>query len=160
MNTGKVGESMASPLPAPAIEAPKGTGDFIPCPFFMERAPRLLEDKAKKLILYCESGECHRSICAADKAIGLGFTNVFVLKGGLPAWKEAGYDVEWEKRVPRVGISSVKPKALKRWLAEQSDPLLLDIRSNCASRRPDPGNDAGSVKRRKGHVAARDALGA
>jgi rhodanese-related sulfurtransferase len=101
----------------------------IPCPDFMEKAPPLLTDKTKILILYCESGGCHRSICAAGKAMTLGFRNVYVLKGGLPAWKEAGYAVEWEKRIPRVGISSVKPKALRKWLATKKDAFILDIRS-------------------------------
>jgi rhodanese-related sulfurtransferase len=101
----------------------------IPCPDFTEQAPLLLEDKSQKLILYCESGECHRSTCAAEKALTLGFSNVFVMKGGLPAWKEAGYPIEWEKRIPRVGISSIKPKALKKWLAEKKDVFILDIRS-------------------------------
>jgi rhodanese-related sulfurtransferase len=101
----------------------------IPCPFFTERAPLFLEDKTKKLVLYCESGECHRSECAAQKAIDLGFQNVFILKGGLPAWKEAGYAVESEKRIPRVGISSIKPKVLKKWLTEKKALFILDIRS-------------------------------
>jgi rhodanese-related sulfurtransferase len=101
----------------------------IPCPDFIERATLLLKDKSQKLILYCESGECHRSMCAAEKALSLGFNNIFIMKGGLPAWKEAGYAIESEKRIPRVGISSIKPKALKKWLSEKKDVLILDIRS-------------------------------
>jgi rhodanese-related sulfurtransferase len=101
----------------------------IPCPVFTEQAPLLLKDKTNNIILYCESAECHRSICAAEKAVSLGYMNVFVLKGGLPAWKEAGYAVEWKERIPRVGISSIKPKLLRKWLAEKKDTLILDIRS-------------------------------
>ncbi|MBW2637251.1 MAG: rhodanese-like domain-containing protein [Deltaproteobacteria bacterium] len=101
----------------------------IPCPDFMERAPLLLKNKSQQLILYCESGECHRSLCAAEKALSLGFSNISIMKGGLPAWKEADYAIESEKRIPRVGISSIKPKALNKWLSGKKDVLILDIRS-------------------------------
>ena len=101
----------------------------ISCPQFEKEVARIIQDKDRRLVLYCASIGCHRSMHAARTAIGLGYRNVCVLDGGLPAWKEAGYSVESERRIPRTGIASIKPKVLSRWVAEKKDILILDIRS-------------------------------
>lgn len=101
----------------------------IPCPAFEKEVPQIIQNKNRPLVLYCASIGCHRSMHAARKALDLGYRNVFVLDGGLPAWKEADYSVESERRIPRTGIASIKPKALSRWVAEKTDILILDIRS-------------------------------
>ncbi len=101
----------------------------IPCPKFEERTPAMLENRDQPVVLYCASIGCHRSMHAAHKALDLGYLHVYVLDGGLPAWKEAGYSVESEQRIPRTGIESIKPNVLNRWIGEKKDALILDIRS-------------------------------
>ncbi|MBN2284041.1 MAG: rhodanese-like domain-containing protein [Deltaproteobacteria bacterium] len=101
----------------------------IACPEFEKTAPALIENRDRPIIVYCASTGCHRSIHAADKARGLGYRNVFILDGGLPAWKEAGYAVESERRIPRKGIASIKPKVLSRLIDEKQNILVLDIRT-------------------------------
>lgn len=51
-----------------------------------ERAGELESHKAKPLIVTCQSGT--RSPVACKKLSGLGFTQVFELKGGMIAWEE------------------------------------------------------------------------
>ncbi len=101
----------------------------IPCPEFEKRAPEMIQNQDQPLIIYCASIGCHRSMHAARKARELGYQNVYILDGGLPAWKEGGYGVESETRIPRVGIESIKPKVMNRWINEKKDILILDIRS-------------------------------
>lgn len=101
----------------------------IPCEAFDEHVGRLPRDKQRKLVYYCESDMCLRSYKSAGKALGLGYTDVSVLKNGLPGWKTAGYETVSRERIPRKAIASVKPVLLKRWLDEGKPLFLLDIRS-------------------------------
>lgn len=101
----------------------------IPCEAFDRNIDRLPRDKQRKLVYYCESDMCLRSYKSAGKAIALGYTDVSVLKGGLPGWKMAGYEAVSRERIPRKAIASVKPVLLKRWLDEGKPLFLLDIRS-------------------------------
>ncbi len=101
----------------------------IPCETFDKQIDKLPRDKQRKLVYYCESDMCLRSYKSAAKAIKLGYTDVSVLKGGLPGWKTAGYEVVSQERIPRKAIGSVKPSLLKRWMGEGNPLLILDIRS-------------------------------
>lgn len=101
----------------------------ISCPEFEEEVPQIIQDREHTLVIYCASTGCHRSMHAAHKALDLGYQRVFILDGGLPAWKEAGYAVESVRRIPRTGIPSVKPKVLNRWIAGKKGVVILDIRS-------------------------------
>jgi len=64
-----------------------------------------------------------------DEAVRRGFTRIYILKGGLPAWKRAGYDAEAVTRIPRKVSASVKLADLGAWLKQAKNPLVLDIRS-------------------------------
>jgi len=116
----------------------------IPCPKFEELIPAMLEDRDRSIVIYCASIGCHRSMHAARKARDLGYRDVYLLDGGLPAWKEAGYAVESEHRIPRTGIESIKADVLNRWMNEKRDMLILDIRSGDLF---DMGHIPGAVNR-------------
>lgn len=58
----------------------------IPLGRISERAAELDANKAKPIVVTCQSGT--RSPAACKKLSGLGFTQVFELKGGMVAWEE------------------------------------------------------------------------
>lgn len=101
----------------------------IPCPLFDQKAREMLPRKDQLLVFFCESPACHRSEHAAKKASRLGYTNIAILEGGLPAWKRMGFEVESERRIPRRGVESIKPKMLDSWLEKHPHVLIVDLRS-------------------------------
>ena len=56
------------------------------------------DDEPSEIILYCRSG--NRSELAGRDLLRAGFTNVAHLKGGLLAWKAAGYPVQVDRKAP------------------------------------------------------------
>jgi rhodanese-related sulfurtransferase len=52
----------------------------------------------KQIVLYCRSG--NRSGKAGKQLLNAGFEPVIHLKGGLPTWKQAGYEIEANKNAP------------------------------------------------------------
>jgi rhodanese-related sulfurtransferase len=100
----------------------------IPEEEFSASAPKLLPDKNRRLVFYCESNRCLRSSEEAAKSVKLGYADVSVLNGGMPAWKAAGYTTISRERIPRVPVESVKPDQLAKWIAEKKDLLILDVR--------------------------------
>jgi rhodanese-related sulfurtransferase len=102
----------------------------IACEEFEKRLSEVPRDV--KVILYCESESCTRSCNAGEVAVRNGLTNIYVLTGGMPAWKKAGYTLESLQRIERVPVRSVKAQELEHWRGSHQDTLILDIRSEAA----------------------------
>ena len=101
----------------------------LPCEEVENNPSVLPADKNRDMVFYCESAQCYRSCRAAEAAVKAGYRQVYVLDGGMPAWKEAGYALETIERVPRMPVVSVRAAELRNMLAERRDILLVDIRS-------------------------------
>ena len=56
------------------------------------------QEPNKKVVLHCLTGT--RSAQAGRKLLAAGFAQVYNLKGGLQAWKGAGYAVEYNPNAP------------------------------------------------------------
>lgn len=106
----------------------------LPCETLEMHIGKLPTDKQRKLVFYCESELCRRSYRAAEKALKHGYTDVSILKDGLPGWKKAGYGVVSQERIPRRAIPSIKAPVLKTWMEEKKSFIILDIRSDDAFR--------------------------
>lgn len=67
----------------------EGTDLFIPYDQIAERLGELPSQLDSQIVLYCRGGRS--SAIAASILVGLGYTNVWNLEGGMMAWEEAGY---------------------------------------------------------------------
>jgi len=65
------------------------TDSFILYDKIEENADRLSQEKNAKIVIYCRSDRM--SNIASVKLGEMGYTNVMNLKGGMKAWKAAGY---------------------------------------------------------------------
>lgn len=101
----------------------------LPAPYFAEMAFKVLPNKDQLIIFYCESASCKRSYRAGQSALEMGYTNVAILAGGMPAWKQEGFEIISTIRIPRKGIRSVKPRLLKSRLDNKEAMIIVDIRS-------------------------------
>jgi rhodanese-related sulfurtransferase len=101
--------------------------ECIACEEFKDNLSAIPRDR--KLVLYCESEVCTRSCLAADEAVKAGMKDVYVLDGGMPAWKAAGFTLESVQRMPRMYVQSVKAGELTAWLDRHPEFVVLDIRA-------------------------------
>ena len=53
---------------------------------------KLPADKNARIVLYCRSGRM--SAIAAETLVGLGYTNIWNLSGGMAAWEQAGLTID------------------------------------------------------------------
>lgn len=67
----------------------EGTDAFIPFDQVAAAMDELPSDRGAKIVLYCRSGSM--SAIAARELVGLGYTNVLNLDGGMNGWREQGF---------------------------------------------------------------------
>jgi polyisoprenoid-binding protein YceI len=67
---------------------------------FADRVRELAADPAATIVVYGAGGGSHDAATAADKLTRLGYAEVRVLEGGLPAWREAGLPLHGEPGEP------------------------------------------------------------
>jgi len=110
----------------------------VPCPLSKKelRAPALLPRLATRVVCV-DGGQGHAETLAAYLT-SIGYSDVHVLKGGTPAWKEAGYVVfsgvhvpskafgEWAEH--HYGTQSVDPAQLQAMKDSGQDMVILDSR--------------------------------
>jgi rhodanese-related sulfurtransferase len=110
----------------------------VPCPLSVAelRAPALLPRRGVRVVC-TDGGEGHADRLAAVLA-GLGCTDLHVLEGGTPAWREAGFEVFSGVNVPskafgewvehHYGTPSVDAAELKAMQDAGEDLLIVDSR--------------------------------
>ena len=92
-------------------------------------------NKDMKVVFYGGNASIDAECRTIEEAGRLGYTRVYSLRGGLPAWRRAGYEIETVQRIPRTPSISVKPKDLSGWLKDAKKPLVVDIRDAEAFRK-------------------------
>lgn len=60
---------------------------------FAQQVTEIVSDKHRGIMLYGSSERSQDATVAAEKLLRLGYDNVYVLSGGLAAWKAAGYSL-------------------------------------------------------------------
>jgi PQQ-dependent catabolism-associated CXXCW motif protein len=74
-----------------------GLGDFDAAEEkrFLDVLARLSgHDKARQIVFFCSGARCWLSYNAAVRAVQAGYSNVYWYRGGIEAWREAGYSTQ------------------------------------------------------------------
>ena len=77
-------------------------GAIIVDPFMLRKSPRLTVPDEVEIILYCSSGGDTVSARVALALKRIGVDKVWVLEGGLKAWREQGFPVSQSPEVPEI----------------------------------------------------------
>ena len=101
----------------------------VSCPATQTAAvlPKLVKDKSRQLIFYCNGPKCTKSQKAARAAIALGYRNVLEYNEGLPAWGKANLPVAGNP-LPPVEMASVSPEDLRARMQGAKAPAVIDVR--------------------------------
>jgi rhodanese-related sulfurtransferase len=67
------------------------TDEFIPYNKIDDNLSKLPAQKNAKIVVYCLTG--YTSAIAAKDLVSRGYTNVYLLDGGMNAWRAAGYTI-------------------------------------------------------------------
>ncbi len=101
----------------------------INCPASQAAAllPKLVKDKSRQLIVYCNGPKCTKSQKAARVALSIGYRNVLEYNEGLPAWGKANLPVAGNP-MPAVEMASVSPEDLRARMESGKGPAVVDVR--------------------------------
>ena len=86
----------------------------------------LPEDKERVIVFYCLGIKCVASWRAAEKAVALGYKNVYAFREGIPGWAKAGYPLVTVKPLPDVDVDQITTAQLAA-LLDTDNIILLDI---------------------------------
>lgn len=78
-----------------------GTDAFVPYNEIGVNVDKLPENKSTPILVYCRSGSMSRA--ASEELVGLGYTNVYDLEGGIAAYREANTYVRTSPSVIDLG---------------------------------------------------------
>lgn len=92
-------------------------------------ADELPKDKSQKIIFYCLGVKCVASWRAAEKAVSLGYENVYAFREGLPGWTAANYPTVSIEKLPDVKIKRITTSELSGQLNNKL-VVLLDVNLN------------------------------
>ena len=101
----------------------------IGCPASQAAAllPKLVKDKSRQLIFYCNGPKCTKSQKAARVALSLGYKHVLEYNEGLPAWGKASLPMAGNP-LPTVEMASVSPEDLRARMESGKGPTVVDVR--------------------------------
>jgi len=101
----------------------------ISCPATQTAAllPKLVKEKSRQLIFYCNGPKCTKSQKAARVAISLGYRKVLEYNEGLPAWGKANLPVAGSP-LPPVEMTSISPEDLRARMEAGKGPAVIDVR--------------------------------
>ncbi|WP_368028955.1 rhodanese-like domain-containing protein [Arcobacter sp. s6] len=122
-------------------------------------------DKNEKIVAFCQGYTCEKSNIVANKLYSLGYKNVSVYAGGLPAWKEAGLSTTAsskaktatsdEKKVKKVSTpngaklgsdeGTVDGEWLKAQIVDNKVPEYIQIVNVLSSKDFEKGHIKGSI---------------
>lgn len=89
----------------------------------------VLLPQTKLIITIDDGGDCHQSLGAASKLRKLGFSSVKYLGSGIPAWKEAGYELAQGPPEPNpLTVARLLPADLEKRISEGTVLTLIDLR--------------------------------
>lgn len=84
-------------------------------------------DKNRTVVFYCLGIKCTASWRAADRAVKLGYNNVYAFREGLPAWIKAGYPTTTVDKLPTIDVAKITTDQLFSKMTKGSDFVLLDV---------------------------------
>lgn len=101
----------------------------IGCPASQTTAllPKLVKDKSRELIFYCNGPKCTKSQKAARAAMAIGYRNVVEYNEGLPAWGKANLPVAGNP-LPAVEMASVTADDMNARIAGGQGLAVIDVR--------------------------------
>jgi rhodanese-related sulfurtransferase len=108
---------------ARVVEAKPGTlpSQYVPD---VNAVVRMVPDRSRRLVLYCNGLFCGRSRRFASDLIQAGYTNVHRYQLGIPAWRALG------------GVTQVEKDALVALRTQDRSSVLVDARERSPSRPP------------------------
>ncbi len=89
--------------------------------------PKLVKDKSRELVFYCNGPKCTKSQKAANAALALGYPNVLEYNEGLPAWGKAKLAIDGTP-LPSFDAPALSPEALAELPGKPGAPVVIDVR--------------------------------
>lgn len=83
--------------------------------------------KDSKLIFYCMGTSCLYSKIASQKALHMGYTQVYWFEGGIPEWYRFKYPMKINAVLKSIRVKKLSPQKVSQLLRDK-EILVLDVR--------------------------------